>query len=150
VRRESSEVMGVSPVWVRDFHLEWGIGLSLGEPTGYAISPARDFRPRLAHAILPVAGKGASDWGHAWIPVAGPLIGGSLVALLYAALGKPAPGLNPQRGKAQVGKRFRAVFFNKHLSDAVGLGFAMGDGLRCGLYRLECRSNGPRSPPSSF
>jgi len=64
------------------------IGLSLGGPTGYAINPARDFGPRLAHAILPIAGKGPSDWGYAWIPVAGPLAGGALAALAYTALGK--------------------------------------------------------------
>ncbi|MEI6035587.1 MAG: MIP/aquaporin family protein [Verrucomicrobiae bacterium] len=68
--------------------LVWGIGLSLGGPTGYAINPARDFGPRLAHAILPVSGKGGSDWGYAWVPVLGPLIGGSLAALAYVALGK--------------------------------------------------------------
>lgn len=68
--------------------LVWGIGLSLGGPTGYAINPARDFGPRLAHAILPIAGKGGSDWRYAWVPVAGPLIGGSLAALAYVALGK--------------------------------------------------------------
>lgn len=62
--------------------LVWGIGLSLGGTTGYAINPARDLAPRVAHAILPVAGKGASDWAYAAIPVAGPLIGGSLAGLL--------------------------------------------------------------------
>src|SRR5438034_7390272 len=61
----------------------WAIGLSLGGPTGYAINPARDLGPRLAHAVLPVAGKGNSDWGYAWIPIAGPLIGGLIAALLY-------------------------------------------------------------------
>jgi glycerol uptake facilitator protein len=59
------------------------IGLSLGGPTGYAINPARDLGPRIIHAILPVPGKGDSDWGYAWIPVAGPMIGGALGALLY-------------------------------------------------------------------
>ena len=52
--------------------LVWGIGLSLGGTTGYAINPARDLGPRIAHAVLPIAGKGASDWGYALIPVAGP------------------------------------------------------------------------------
>ncbi len=66
--------------------LVWGIGLSLGGPTGYAINPARDLGPRLAHAILPIAGKGGSDWGYAWIPVVGPLAGGALAALLWSAL----------------------------------------------------------------
>lgn len=64
----------------------WAIGLSLGGPTGYAINPARDLGPRLAHAVLPVAGKGGSDWGYAWIPVAGPIIGGVLAAFLYKTL----------------------------------------------------------------
>jgi glycerol uptake facilitator protein len=64
-----------------------GIGLSLGGPTGYAINPARDLAPRLAHAILPIAGKGSSDWEYAWIPVVGPLIGGALGAGLYFAVG---------------------------------------------------------------
>jgi glycerol uptake facilitator protein len=59
------------------------IGLSLGGPTGYAINPARDLGPRFIHAIFPVPGKGSSDWSYAWIPVAGPLIGGALGALLY-------------------------------------------------------------------
>src|SRR5437667_4612238 len=53
--------------------LVWAIGLSLGGPTGYAINPARDLGPRIAHALLPIAGKGNSDWGYAWIPVAGPV-----------------------------------------------------------------------------
>jgi glycerol uptake facilitator protein len=59
------------------------IGLSLGGPTGYAINPARDLGPRIMHAILPIAGKGPSDWGYAWIPVAGPIIGGVLGALAF-------------------------------------------------------------------
>lgn len=59
------------------------IGLSLGGPTGYAINPARDLGPRLAHAVLPVAGKGGSDWGYAWIPVVGPTIGGVLGAIFF-------------------------------------------------------------------
>jgi glycerol uptake facilitator protein len=67
--------------------LVWGIGLSLGGPTGYAINPARDFSPRVAHAVLPIAGKGDSDWGYAWVPVVGPLIGGVAAALLLKALG---------------------------------------------------------------
>jgi glycerol uptake facilitator protein len=57
-----------------------GIGLSLGGPTGYAINPARDLGPRIMHAILPIAGKGESDWSYAWIPVVGPLIGGAIAA----------------------------------------------------------------------
>lgn len=63
--------------------LVWVIGLSLGGTTGYAINPARDLGPRIMHAILPVAGKGGSNWGYAWIPVAGPLIGSALAAALY-------------------------------------------------------------------
>jgi glycerol uptake facilitator protein len=63
--------------------LVWGIGLSLGGPTGYAINPARDLGPRLAHFLLPIAGKGSSDWRYAWVPVAGPIIGGVLGAVIY-------------------------------------------------------------------
>jgi glycerol uptake facilitator protein len=64
-----------------------GIGLSLGGPTGYAINPARDLGPRLAHAVLPIPGKRDSDWSYAWIPVVGPLVGGILGAVVYAAVG---------------------------------------------------------------
>ena len=64
----------------------WAIGLSLGGPTGYAINPARDLGPRLAHALLPIAGKGGSDWGYAWIPILGPIIGGVLAAFTYRLL----------------------------------------------------------------
>ena len=64
-----------------------GIGLSLGGPTGYAINPARDLAPRLAHAILPIPGKGPSDWSYAWIPALAPLVGGALGAGLYALVG---------------------------------------------------------------
>jgi glycerol uptake facilitator protein len=64
-----------------------GIGLSLGGPTGYAINPARDLGPRLAHAILPIPGKRDSDWGYAWIPVVAPIIGGILGAALYSIVG---------------------------------------------------------------
>jgi glycerol uptake facilitator protein len=64
------------------------IGLSLGGPTGYAINPARDLGPRLAHALLPIPGKAGSDWGYAAIPVVAPLVGGALAALAYVALGK--------------------------------------------------------------
>lgn len=62
------------------------IGLSLGGTTGYAINPARDLGPRIAHFVLPIAGKGDSNWGYAWIPVAGPIIGGILGALFAAAV----------------------------------------------------------------
>ena len=66
----------------------WAIGLSLGGPTGYAINPARDLGPRLAHAVLPVAGKGTSDWGYSWIPIAGPIIGGVIAAFTYQLIWK--------------------------------------------------------------
>jgi glycerol uptake facilitator protein len=65
--------------------LVWGIGLSLGGPTGYAINPARDLGPRIAHAILPIPGKGSSDFGYGWIPVVGPIIGGTIGAVVYKA-----------------------------------------------------------------
>jgi glycerol uptake facilitator protein len=61
------------------------IGLSLGGPTGYAINPARDLGPRIMHAILPIAGKGPSDWAYSWIPVVGPIIGGILGAVAFDA-----------------------------------------------------------------
>jgi glycerol uptake facilitator protein len=63
-----------------------GIGLSLGGPTGYAINPARDLGPRIAHAVLPIAGKGGNDWGYSWIPVVGPIIGGILGGVLFVLL----------------------------------------------------------------
>ncbi|MFH1918298.1 MAG: MIP/aquaporin family protein [Planctomycetota bacterium] len=66
--------------------LVFSIGLSLGGPTGYAINPARDLAPRLAHALLPIAGKGGSDWGYAWVPIVGPLLGGVLGAVVYTLL----------------------------------------------------------------
>jgi glycerol uptake facilitator protein len=62
--------------------LVYGIGLSLGGPTGYAINPARDLGPRIAHAVLPIAGKGSSDWEYSWIPVVGPAIGAIITAFL--------------------------------------------------------------------
>ena len=62
--------------------LVWGIGLSLGATTGYAINPARDLGPRLAHAVLPIPGKSHSDWGYAWVPILGPLLGAAAAALL--------------------------------------------------------------------
>jgi glycerol uptake facilitator protein len=67
--------------------LVWGIGLSLGGPTGYAINPARDLGPRLAHAVLPLRAGGDSDWGYAWIPVLGPIVGGIVGAWLFRLLG---------------------------------------------------------------
>jgi glycerol uptake facilitator protein len=74
---------GVGPYLVAA--LVWGIGLSLGGPTGYAINPARDLGPRIAHAVLPIPGKGSSDWGYSWIPVVGPIIGGIIAAVLALA-----------------------------------------------------------------
>ncbi|MGP1455358.1 MAG: MIP/aquaporin family protein [Treponema sp.] len=62
------------------------IGMSLGGPTGYAINPARDLGPRIAHAVLPIPGKGDSQWYYAWVPVVGPIIGGVLGALAYKAI----------------------------------------------------------------
>jgi glycerol uptake facilitator protein len=62
-----------------------GIGLSLGGPTGYAINPARDLGPRIVHALLPLPNKGGSDWGYAWVPVVGPLIGAAIAAGIYKA-----------------------------------------------------------------
>jgi len=62
------------------------IGLSLGGPTGYAINPARDLAPRIAHAILPIKNKGTNDWTYSWIPVVGPIIGGLIAALLFYVL----------------------------------------------------------------
>jgi len=64
-----------------------GIGLSLGGPTGYAINPARDLAPRLAHALLPIPGKGSSDWEYSWIPVVAPIVGGVLGAGAYFLIG---------------------------------------------------------------
>jgi glycerol uptake facilitator protein len=61
----------------------WAVGLSLGGPTGYAINPARDLGPRIAHAVLPIAGKGSSDWNYAWVPIVGPILGGVLGAYFY-------------------------------------------------------------------
>lgn len=65
--------------------LIWGLGLSLGGPTGYALNPARDLGPRIAHAILPIPGKGDSDWGYSWVPVVGPIIGAILGLLVFNA-----------------------------------------------------------------
>lgn len=75
---------GLNPLIVGFFIV--AIGLSLGGTTGYAINPARDLGPRIAHFVLPIAGKRDSDWGYAWIPVVGPAIGGVLGALLYKAI----------------------------------------------------------------
>ncbi|MDW8799738.1 aquaporin family protein [Clostridium sp. A1-XYC3] len=66
--------------------LIWALGLSLGGPTGYALNPARDLGPRIAHAILPIAGKGDSDWAYSWVPILGPVVGGVLAALAFVAV----------------------------------------------------------------
>ena len=60
-----------------------GIGASLGGPTGYAINPARDLGPRVAHAVLPIRGKGGSDWGYAWVPIVGPILGALLAGGVF-------------------------------------------------------------------
>lgn len=67
--------------------LVWGIGLSLGGPTGYAINPARDLGPRIAHALLPIAGKGASGWDYAAVPIVGPILGAVLAGLAVVVTG---------------------------------------------------------------
>jgi glycerol uptake facilitator protein len=72
---------GVGP-FITGF-LIFSIGLSLGGPTGYAINPARDLGPRIAHAILPIKGKGSSDWGYSMVPVVGPIIGGVLGSFIW-------------------------------------------------------------------
>ena len=69
----------------------FAIGLSLGGPTGYAINPARDLGPRIAHAILPIVGKGDSGWSYSWIPVVGPIIGGVIAAFFYQAFWPASP-----------------------------------------------------------
>jgi glycerol uptake facilitator protein len=82
----SGPAAGLGPYLVAA--LVWGIGLSLGGTTGYAINPARDFGPRLAHAVLPIAGKGASDWSYAIVPLLGPLVGGGLAGMLLRTISK--------------------------------------------------------------
>lgn len=78
---KSATTTGLNPLlWG---FLVWGLGVSFGGPTGYAINPARDLGPRIAHFLLPIAGKGSSDWGYSWVPVVGPIIGGVLGAFLY-------------------------------------------------------------------
>lgn len=76
---------GMSPYLVGV--LVWGIGLSLGGTTGYAINPARDLGPRIAHTILPIAGKGGSDWGYAWIPVLGPIVAAVIAGAIMSGFG---------------------------------------------------------------
>jgi glycerol uptake facilitator protein len=84
ISRAEGIQVGLGPFWVG--LLVWSIGLSLGGTTGYAINPARDLAPRLAHALLPIPGKGSSDWGYSWIPVVGPLLGAALIALLLGQI----------------------------------------------------------------
>ena len=81
IANEATTATGLVPLLVG--LLVFAIGLSLGGPTGYAINPARDLGPRIMHAILPIAGKGSSDWSYAWIPVVGPLVGGALGAIVF-------------------------------------------------------------------
>lgn len=75
---------GLGPILVGS--LVWGIGLSLGGTTGYAINPARDLGPRLAHSLLPIAGKGSSGWRYAWVPVIGPVLGAMLAVAVIRGL----------------------------------------------------------------
>lgn len=78
----SMGALGIIPV----AFLVWVIGLALGGTTGYAINPARDLGPRIAHFVLPIPGKGDSDWGYSWIPVVGPIVGAVIAALVYGAV----------------------------------------------------------------
>ena len=84
VANTASAQSGLTPLLIG--FLIWALGLSLGGPTGFAMNPARDFAPRLAHALLPIPGKGASDWGYAWVPIVGPVIGGLLGAVTYVRI----------------------------------------------------------------
>ena len=79
IAKSGLAALGALPVAL----LVWSIGMSLGGTTGYAINPARDLGPRIIHPILPVPGKGASDWGYSWVPVVGPIVGGIVAALFY-------------------------------------------------------------------
>jgi glycerol uptake facilitator protein len=89
-KQPNAGVSGSLGPWVVTV-LVWAIGLSLGGPTGYAINPARDLGPRIAHAVLPIPGKRNSDFAYGWIPVVGPIIGGVIAALVYAATFGSAP-----------------------------------------------------------
>ena len=84
VANTASAQSGLTPLLIG--FLIWALGLSLGGPTGFAMNPARDFAPRLAHALLPIPGKGGSDWGYAWVPIIGPIIGGLLGAVAYVRI----------------------------------------------------------------
>ncbi|WP_027625702.1 MIP/aquaporin family protein [Clostridium lundense] len=77
-------VNGLAPIVVGG--IVWAVGLTLGGTTGYAINPARDLGPRIAHYILPIPGKGDSDWGYAWIPVVAPIVGGIIAAVSYSII----------------------------------------------------------------
>ena len=81
---------GISPLLAG--FLVFSIGLSLGGPTGYAINPARDFIPRVMHAILPIPNKRDSDWGYCWVPIVGPIVGGIIGAILYMLICHPMWG----------------------------------------------------------
>lgn len=76
---------GVGPYLVG--MLIWALGLSLGGPTGYALNPARDLGPRLAHAVLPIPGKGSSDWAYSWVPIVGPMLAGVVAYVFAKAVG---------------------------------------------------------------
>jgi glycerol uptake facilitator protein len=80
---ESAQSMNLAMSNVVYGFMVWSIGLSLGGPTGYAINPARDLGPRLAHAFLPIFGKGGSDWSYSWIPVVGPFLGAASAAIAW-------------------------------------------------------------------
>ena len=82
---EHGLAIGLSPFLVG--MLVWGIGMSLGGVTGYAINPARDFGPRLVHMLLPIAGKRNSDWGYAWVPILGPIVGAVIAAGVIRGFG---------------------------------------------------------------
>jgi len=89
---ETGFKMGLTPLLVGV--VVWAIGVSLGGPTGYAINPARDLGPRIAHAILPIPGKRDSDWSYAWVPVVGPILGGALGAVVAQMLSRvQSPGV---------------------------------------------------------
>ena len=83
--RRTAWPAGLSPMLVGA--VVWSIGLSLGATTGYAINPARDLGPRIAHALWPIAGKGPSDWGYSWVPIVGPVLGAALAAMVVKMSG---------------------------------------------------------------
>ncbi len=87
----NSGLAGLGPLTVA--LLVFSIGMSLGGNTGYAINPARDLGPRIIHQLLPVPGKGPSDWGYSWVPVVGPIVGGILAALIYQGVWVGAMGM---------------------------------------------------------